>query len=294
MTPSSQTPFAELPPAGTAAATQTDAVDLHLLGQPFRVHGDTAVVGEVRRLLDVFVASPAQPADPPVVTVRRLADGYAVTATGQPDAGGHAYNAVDATTLVLAILNAAALSGAGCLAVHAGVVARNGRAVAFPAESGQGKSTLTAACLRAGLDYVSDEALCLDWRDARVLPYPRPLELSGWSRAAVGLPAGPCDRLVTAEGLGAKPARSPLVLDHLVLLARHADADAATVTLEPVPRQQGAAALLVRSFNHWRDPERAFDLAHEVAARTRVWRLRLGDPGRAATLLSTLLPGAVS
>ncbi|HEX5495565.1 MAG TPA: hypothetical protein VFX70_13430 [Mycobacteriales bacterium] len=282
------------------------------MGRRFRVRGDAAVVGEVRRLLDHFApANPADPADPPadtvaVVSVRRSASGYAVTGTG-PGGGvgvgdGTARDTAGATALVLAGLNATALAGAGCLAVHAGVVARGGRAVAFPAGSGQGKSTLTAACLRAGLDYVSDEALCLGWPDAGVLPYPRPLELSGWSRAAVGLvpvsiPApddhrdgGRGDALVTAAELGAGLAGPPLVLDHVVLPCRHADPARTDVALDAAPRQRAAAALLTRSFNHWRDPDRAFDLVHEVVSRTRVWRLNWGDPTRAATVLSDLLP----
>ncbi|HEY9390279.1 MAG TPA: hypothetical protein VIR27_11010 [Mycobacteriales bacterium] len=283
----SQTPAPKDPPRDI----RIDTVHLSLVGRPFTVRGEAAVVAEVRRLLEVFVVGPDRSAHGPVVAVRQVNGGYLVTADGHPDAGVREQD--EATGQVLAVLNAAALSDAECLAVHAGVVARHGRVVAFPARSGQGKSTLTAACLRAGLDYVSDEALCLDWRDAGVLPYPRPLELSGWSRSALGLTAGPRDELVTAARLGARSARPPLVLDHLVLLARH-PAGAATeeVTLEPVSPQQGAAALLTRSFNHWRHPGRAFDLAHEVASRTRVWRLRLGEPTRAAALLCTLLgPG---
>jgi hypothetical protein len=62
--------------------------------------------------------------------------------------------------------------------VHAGVVAAGGAAIAFPGPSGAGKTTLTVACLLAGLEYGSDEALCLDWETGAVLPYPRPLALT--------------------------------------------------------------------------------------------------------------------
>src|SRR5512136_1043844 len=83
-------------------------------------------------------------------------------------------------------------------AVHAGVVASAGAVVAFPGESGAGKSTITAACLVAGFDYVSDEALCIDVADGRVVAYPKPIALasSGWAmigatdRAATGIDDG--------------------------------------------------------------------------------------------------------
>ena len=62
---------------------------------------------------------------------------------------------------LLALLNRTALAQCRSYAVHAGAVARSGAVTAFPAVSGAGKTTLTAACLRSGFDYVSDEALVL-------------------------------------------------------------------------------------------------------------------------------------
>lgn len=282
-------------------------LDLRLLAARFRVFGAPAVVGQARRLLSAFLppSGPdgepdAGPAAGPVrqITVRALPGGFAVTVTepGTPPGpvvpgpcGTDELCGTDvpgALARVVAALNAAALAQAGCLAVHAGVVARDGRAVAFPAGSGQGKSTLTAALLRAGWDYVSDEALCLDWADGSLWSYPRPLELSAWSRAAVGL-AGSSDGrdvLLTAADLGARVAAAPLRLTHVVLPARRDGTGG--VSLVPAPARQAAAALLSRSFNHWRDPARAFELVHQVVPAVRVWRLRLGSPTAAAALLS--------
>jgi hypothetical protein len=192
-------------------------------------------------------------------------------------------------------INEVALTGAAYLAVHAGVVARGGRAVAFAGASGAGKSTLTAACLRAGLDYVSDEALCLRWEDGAggdaVQPYPRPIALSPWAARALGLPVPPTPQagfelLVTAGDLGARLATPPLRLAHLVLLER---GGAGPRGPRPQPRSAGAAELLRRSFTHWHRPERAFELAHQVLADASVWSLRTGDPAGDAAAVAGLL-----
>ncbi len=67
-----------------------------------------------------------------------------------------------AMTYVVANLNRVAIEEYGGFAVHAGVVTKEGRTLAFPTRSGGGKSTLTAAFLLNGWDYVSDESLCVD------------------------------------------------------------------------------------------------------------------------------------
>ena len=60
--------------------------------------------------------------------------------------------------------------------VHAGAVAHEGRGIVFPGHSFAGKTTLTAAMVRAGATYLSDEFAVLD-RNGLVHPYPKPLSL---------------------------------------------------------------------------------------------------------------------
>jgi hypothetical protein len=66
---------------------------------------------------------------------------------------------------------------------------------------GAGKSTLTAACVAAGLAYLADEVAAIDRRTGRVAPYARPLGLDG-------------ERLVAASSLGpvATSAATPVAL----------------------------------------------------------------------------------
>lgn len=69
--------------------------------------------------------------------------------------------------------------------VHAGVVAVDGRAVLLPGRSHAGKTSLTAALLRAGATYGSDEYAVLD-SDGLVRPYPRRLSIrAGGQRTRV-------------------------------------------------------------------------------------------------------------
>lgn len=66
--------------------------------------------------------------------------------------------------------------------VHAGSVAHEGRAIVMPGESHAGKSTLTAALVRAGAVYMSDDFAPID-ASGRVHPYARPLSLREDGRA---------------------------------------------------------------------------------------------------------------
>ena len=61
------------------------------------------------------------------------------------------------------------------LVFHAGAVAKDGIAVVLPAESGGGKTSLVAALLEQGFEYLSDEFAFIDPESLRVLPFPKGL-----------------------------------------------------------------------------------------------------------------------
>ena len=242
---------------------------LNLLGSAFELHTtDAGTFADVERLWRPFLA---------------------------PDGGGVAAAAVirvDETSAperlehIATAVNAAALHAAPYLAVHAGVVAHGGVAVAMPAVSGTGKSTLTAACLRRGFQYVSDEALCLSYDDGAVVPYPRPIGLSAWSAHAVGVAgkgtAAVSESLFTAEELGSARHDASARLGHVVVLVRTARERPCLVT---EGRPSGVTLLLQQSFNHYRRGADAVRLAAEVIADAKVWILRYRDPLEAADLL---------
>jgi hypothetical protein len=94
---------------------------------------------------------------------------------------------------------------AGLIAIHAGVVAFDGRAIVLPGRTLTGKSTLTEALVRHGGTYYSDEYALLD-DTGRVHPYARPLTLRASSTEAARLidPA-------TLAAVGEQPAVPRLV-----------------------------------------------------------------------------------
>jgi hypothetical protein len=91
----------------------------------------------------------------------------------------------------------------GLVFVHAGAVAWRGGAIVIPGRTRAGKSTLVAALVRAGADYLSDEYAVVD-RDGRIHPYARALCL----RSA---DAGPPARTPVQE-LGGTAAMTPVPL----------------------------------------------------------------------------------
>jgi hypothetical protein len=87
------------------------------------------------------------------------------------------------------------------LFVHAGVVGWQGRAIVIPGRSFSGKTSLTAALVRAGAEYLSDEYAVLDTQ-GRVHPYPKSLSF----RDAAGEPL----EKRSVESLGGRAAAAPL------------------------------------------------------------------------------------
>ena len=187
---------------------------------------------------------------------------------------------------VLAEINRRAIEEMDYFGTHAGVVSIGDRTIAFPADSGEGKSTLVAACLQAGFEYVSDEALCLDYGDASVISYPKPLNLSRWSLERLGLSV---EEEVTTKvpvaptELGAIAVLLPRMLTDVVLLERMSG----TPSLERLPTSSAMAALLTASFNHYKRPAETYALISKVASATRASKIAYDEPKRAARLLLT-------
>jgi hypothetical protein len=73
--------------------------------------------------------------------------------------------------------------------IHAGAVEWRGRAIVIPGKTFTGKSSLTAAFVRAGARYLSDEYALID-AAGRVRPYLKPLSLrlNGGTQKAVDVP----------------------------------------------------------------------------------------------------------
>jgi energy-coupling factor transporter ATP-binding protein EcfA2 len=89
--------------------------------------------------------------------------------------------------VVVAAVNRLAVGGTtGRLLFHAEAAERNGRAVVLVGPSGRGKSTLTAALVKAGLGYLTDEVVAVDPTTRRIRPFAKPLNLSDRSLGLIG------------------------------------------------------------------------------------------------------------
>lgn len=190
-------------------------------------------------------------------------------------------DAGDALPALVAGLNQAAIGDCEHFAAHAGVVGSSSGVIALPAVSGGGKSTLTASLVKAGLGYLSDEALVLN-DDAAVIPYPKPFALSSWSSEVLAIESQSDEWLVMPDDLGGHLHEGPDHLTDIVLSSfGHPEMD-----LTPLSKSSAVAALIQYSFNHYKAPERAFRLATDIAREVRVWQLEYDDPLKAAQLLA--------
>jgi hypothetical protein len=185
-------------------------------------------------------------------------------------------------------INAVATTRTPLLAVHAAVVSRGGVTLVVPGSSGTGKSTLTLGLLQQGWDYVSDEALALDWSAGAPVTYARPVAASDWTVDRLGL-GGPARRArrsgietwFTADSLGARVSEQPPPVS-LIALPHRGEPD---VSVLPAHRGEALDLLVRRGFTVHRAPARALDALADLVRGATVVHLGYTDPRAAAELL---------
>jgi hypothetical protein len=176
------------------------------------------------------------------------------------------------------------------LLFHAGAVEHGGAAVLFPGESGTGKSTTVAACVRRGLGYLTDEMVALDLDAGTVRGWPRPIMLTSWALDAVGLPAelgdgeGEGKAAVSCAELGGTVVEDALPVAHVVGLRR----GAAATALAPMSAGEVLTLLLESSFNHYRHGAAAWAAVTALAGQVQGWWLDTADVDSAAAAVAGL------
>ena len=177
-----------------------------------------------------------------------------------------------------------AFASASSLFVHAGVVSRGGLGVMLPAPPDHGKSTTVAALVRAGFDFLSDEAAVLDPADGMVHPFPRPMSLStaslnavdgstGWTRDPTDL-RSPDEHRIAPDDLrpGALGSACPVAF----IVAPSYRAGAST-RLEPLARPEALRLMVEQSFNLVRFGADGFRLLGDITRGADCYRLTIGD-----------------
>lgn len=268
---------------GHTGVAVTHVVRCQALGVDIRLRvQDERLVGVLRELLvDLSVPAPTGGS----------ADGegdalmVSIGGTGPWKVSSRAHTA-GASTFGEALANACAAVNLNCvahtplLAFHCAVVAHGDRTVAVPGASGLGKTTLTAALLMDGWDYVSDEALALDRASGDLVGYPRPLALSHASARLLGIdPVGAGVHthegpVVRAAQLGASIARRPAPVTDVVLLSP----GAAQSTAAPPHRGEALAELFRRGFTVHEDPTAALRSLAEMLRGARIVALSRDEP----------------
>lgn len=166
------------------------------------------------------------------------------------------------------------------VAIHAGAVSHRGRALLLPAPMNEGKSTLVAALVCAGFDYLSDEAALIGM-DGTLEPFPKPLtfepgsygllpELRALARSRPGL----LRQHVAADDLRPDSSGTPSEIAWVMTLSRRAGSPTG---IRPLARGEALAALAKNSFNLDRLGARGIDVLGSVVRGATTLRLEVGD-----------------
>jgi hypothetical protein len=258
---------------------------------------DRALAEHYRRVLDDLSATDGG-AVPHVISLEEdaeaerfvlLLDGEVIHRTAHPGL---------AASHVLWRMNREAISNAGAthVGVHASSAVRNGAAVVLPADQESGKSTLVAALLAAGWEYVTDEAAMFRLSDGLLVPYPKPvfLDQGSWDvhrRFEPSVDEGMERWLgnqwhLPSSAFGSRPASEPVRVAAVV--APRYDAEA-TTALEELAPADGVVELATNSFNLLDHLERGLDVFAEVCDGAMCGRLTVNGLDEAVSLLTDVV-----
>lgn len=202
------------------------------------------------------------------------------------------------THLLWLIMREAVTSSDNFLLLHAGAVARDGRAVLMPGKSGRGKTTLTGGLVRAGFAYLSDEIAPLDPASRHILPAPRPLCFKEVPRGlVVGLPrlSAGVERFfaevwpVRADLIRPGATGAPASLGVVVVPVYESGAP---TRVEPITRAEALVELASNTFNLQSFEGNPIELLADVLRGADCYRLASGDLDAAVTAIEGLMPRA--
>ena len=156
--------------------------------------------------------------------------------------------------------------------VHAGVVAWNDCLILIPGAGFSGKTTLTAALVKAGADYYSDDFAVLD-KNGLVYPYPKPLSIR-----RKGINSG--EQIdYDVSHFGGRQAIKPLPASLVVLTQYQAGARWQPRVLTP---GQGVLEIIKHTNNSLRHPQTALQVLQKVVIRAKIIQSKRGAAERAA------------
>lgn len=182
--------------------------------------------------------------------------------------------------------------------LHAAAAAHNGSAVLLPGAPEAGKTTLVAGLVRAGFDYLTDEAAAIDPRSLLVEPYAKPLSIDpgSWLVLAELAPGGAESAAYLHEGQwhvnpgrirpDAVSGRAPISM-----IAFPRFVAGAPARIERLRRSEALAKLLRHTFRFRDCPRRNFDVLARVVDQADCYELTSGDLHEACQLVTQAVDG---
>jgi hypothetical protein len=183
------------------------------------------------------------------------------------------------------------------LLLHAAAATRDGVAVIVPAVSGGGKSTLVAALVAAGFDYLSDEIVAIEAGPARITGYHKAIALKegSWPLITAGAP-GPAiapfmamTRYVTPEMLGSTVPEHAARPGLVVVPVR----DAAFASPVEMHRAEALTVLAEQSFNFEEFGSTRLEILADVVRHSDCYRVSTANLDAAVATISDAVAGAV-
>ncbi len=182
------------------------------------------------------------------------------------------------------------------IAFHAGAVARKGKIILLPGQSGFGKSSMTACLLSHGLSYLTDELFLIPEDESESThAFTRPICIKAGSTTAV-------TRLFPEQTfLGAVRDDLGIIIPHRLLDANFSSLTGrpallliprflagAELTLEKLTPARVATMLMACDVNGRNLPEHGFRQVAQLAKRTPAYRITFGSFDNIGPLLEEL------
>jgi hypothetical protein len=249
------------------------------IGQTFSITLDDEWLGEH---LDVLLAAlPRAERAEVAIVVSGEPGGYRVTFDGESVLEDTERSSV--VNRLVQRLNALATASPGFVCAHASGVARDGVAYVFPAHMESGKTTLAAGLVRAGFDYLTDEAVAFDPATSLIEPYPKPLSIDrgSWPLFPEGAPdpelehgKAPDQWQVPVARLRAGAVGSPCRARFVVFPSYR---EGATTELVPMTRGHALVELAKNTFAFNEQGRVALDALADVVRGAECARMSVGS-----------------
>jgi hypothetical protein len=180
------------------------------------------------------------------------------------------------------------------LLIHAGAASAPEGALLVPGGTGSGKSTLVAALLQRGFEYLSDDFAAIDPITTKIYPYPKRISLKrpslrffpgleeGLGDRDGALRVGMRERFARPEDLGSGVG-GPAAARWLVFQGPDRQGSA---RLSPMPRAEAMEELVKQAFNLHRYRDRGVVLLSRLVGDAETFRLDGGTPPERAELLA--------